>query len=276
VTSTDTTTRPTLRAEEVEAYLQRLDVAPGTIDGPTLETLGRLQRAHLITVPFETLAITGDPYGERVGEGVVLSVPHLYEKIVERRRGGYCFELNGLFHALLEGLGYDVHRASARMSSALRVPANHHTNIVTLDRRYVVDVGTGPPTLRKPIPLDGAPQTDAIGTEWRVVPSERPDALSRLDYRTDDDSEWMARFVFDDAPRPLRYFEATNDYLQSAPESPFTDDPSVALSTQTGYRQLSGETFEEVRGPDREERTVTADDWHEILEQKFGLRYRSG
>lgn len=264
-----------LRRNEVEAYLKRLGVAPETIGTPDLETLARLQRAHVTTIPFETLAITGDPYGDQTGEGVVLSVPHLYEKIVERERGGYCFELNGLFYTLLDALGYDVHRASARMASALQVPANHHTIVVALDRRYVVDVGTGPPTIRVPVPLDGSPLTDAIGTEWRVVPSERPDAPYCLEYRTADDSTWASRFIFEDTPRPLRYFEATNDYLQVAPESPFTGAPSVALSTETGYRELSGNTYEETDGPDRNERTATGDAWHNLLGENFGLRYRS-
>ena len=264
-----------LRTEEVDAYLQRLNVAPDTIETPDLETLTRLLRAHVHTVPFETLAITGDPFGERTGEGVVLSVPYLYEKIVERERGGYCFELNGLFHALLNTLGYDVHRAAGRMSSALRIPANHHTNIVTLDRPYVVDVGTGPPTIRVPVPLDGTPVTDGIGTEWRVVASPRPDASHRIEYRTADESEWQSRFVFNDAPRSLHYFKAANDYLQSAPESPFTDAPSVTLTTETGYRTLSGESYEEADGTDRQERTVTGDDWHDLLAQSFGLSYRT-
>lgn len=80
----------------------------------------------------------------------------------------------------------------------------------------------------------------------------------------------------DDTPRPLHYFEATNDYLQSVPESPFTGAPAVTLSTETGYRKLSGDPFVEIDGADRCERTVTDDAWHDLLEQKFGLRYRSG
>lgn len=59
------------------------------------------------------------------------------------------------------------------------------------------------------------------------------------------------RYVFGDTPRPLRYFEAANDYLQSVPESPFTGDPTVVLSTDAGYRKLSGETFTEGHGTDR-------------------------
>lgn len=262
-----------LSGDEVEAYLDRLAIPAESIDAPGLSALSTLQRAHVTTIPFETLAITGDPHGERTGEGVVLSVPHLYEKIVERRRGGYCFELNGLFHALLDALGYEVQRAAARMASALRVPANHHTIIVMLDRRYVVDVGTGPPMVRQPLPLNGTPQTDAIATEWRAVPSERPDAAYRTEFREPDDADWTVRYVFDDAPRSLRYFEATNDYLQSAPESPFTGAPTMALSTATGYRKLSDDMYEEVNGDEEQERAVPADAWHDLLAQKFGLRY---
>jgi N-hydroxyarylamine O-acetyltransferase len=281
VTSTDTTTGPRdrLRTEEVEAYLQRLSVAPETAGAPDRELLARLRRAHVTTVPFETLAITGDPHGERAGAGIVLSVSHFYEKIVERTRGGYCFELNGLFHTLLDALGYEVHRAAARVASAIRVPANHHVNVVELDRRYVVDVGTGPPMLRRPLPLDGPPRTDEVGIEWRVATSERPDAAYRVEYRRPDDAEWTVRYVFDDTPRPPRYFAATNDYLQSAPESPFTGEPTVTLSTKEGHRTLSGNALVEVARSDRHEQTVSGEAWHDLLEQNFGLCYgasRSG
>jgi len=145
-----------------------------------------------------------------------------------------------------------------------------------LDRRYVVDVGTGPPMIRTPLPLDGTPQTGEAGVEWRVAPSERPDAAYRTEYREPDDTDWAVRYVFEDTPRPLRYFEAPNDYLQSAPESPFTGEPTIALSTETGHRKLSGDTFTEVSGTDRHERTVTDEAWHDLLAQKFGCRYRPG
>jgi N-hydroxyarylamine O-acetyltransferase len=262
----------------VKAYLQRLGVAPRMVEAPNLEVLAHLQRVHLTTIPFETFAITGDPYGEREGEGIVLAVPHLYTKIVERKRGGYCFELNGLFYALLSAIGYDVHRVAARMVSegAIRIPANHQVIVVDLDQPFVVDVGLGPPRIREPLPLDGTPRTDEVGVTWRIVASERPDATYRAEYRTTDATGWTPRYVFDDEPRPLRYFDATNDYFQSAPESPFTGEPTIALSTEMGYRKLSGDTFEEVSGDEHHERTVTGDAWHEVLEQKFGLRYRSG
>lgn len=259
----------------VAAYLARIGIDAATVETPDLSTLQRLQRAHVTAVPFETLSIAGDPYGDREGEGVLLSVPHLYEKIVERERGGYCFELNGLFHVLLDALGYEVHRAAARVvtDGGIRIPANHHVNLVELDQQYVVDVGTGPPMLREPFSLDGTIHTDEAGVEWRVVVSERPDVAYCLEYRRPEDTEWKVRYVFDDEPRSLHYFAATNDYLQSAPESPFTGAPAVALSTEVGYRKLRGDTLIEVAGSDRRESTVTREAWHEILAQKFGIRY---
>jgi N-hydroxyarylamine O-acetyltransferase len=263
----------------VAAYVERIGVDATTVETPDLRTLTRLQRAHVTTVPFETLAITGDPYGERTGEGIVLSLPHLYEKIVEQERGGYCFEVNGLFHALLAGLGYEVQRAAARVftdGAVRRIPANHHVIIADLDRRFLVDVGMGPPRIREPLPLNGTPQTDEVGVEWRVVASERPDVSYRTEYCGPEDAEWTPRYVFNDVPRELQYFAATNDYFQSAPESPFTGTPTVALSTEAGYRKLSGDTLVEVVRSGQRERTVTDDAWHDVLAQKFGLRYGAG
>ncbi len=264
-----------LSTNEVEAYLGRLGLAPASIDDPDLATLARLQRAHVTTIPFENLAITGDPHGERDGQGVVLSVPHLYEKIVEHGRGGYCFELNGLFRELLVALGYDADRIAARVVSdgALRTPANHHPIVVELDRRYVVDVGTGPPMIRRPLPLSGTAGPDEAGVEWRVTESERPDATYRTEYRGPHAPDWTSRYVFDDVARPFHYFEAANDYLQTAPESPFTDTPLVALSTEAGYRKLSGTTLLAVTPSGQRERTISSDRWHDVLARKFSLPY---
>ncbi len=256
---------------DADAYLARIGVDPATVGTPDLETLERIQRAHVTSVAFENLAIVGDPYGD----GVTLSVPQLYGKIVERGRGGYCFELNGLFHWLLADLGYDVDRVAARITSGhgVRTPANHHSNVVHLDRRYVVDVGMGTPVMRRPTPLDGSPRTDEVGVTWRVAESDRPDEAYRTEFREPGDDEWTRRYVFGHDPVDLDYFEATNDYLQTAPESTFTGDPIVSIATDDGRRKLKGETlFVRVDGEERE-RTVTGDEWYAVLAEEFNLRY---
>src|SRR5918995_2554428 len=91
---------------DVDAYLERIDYR-GPL-APTAETLRRLHVAHLLAVPFENLSI-------HAGEPVVLDDEALFEKIVARRRGGFCYELNGLFAWLLRALGFRVTMLSARV-----------------------------------------------------------------------------------------------------------------------------------------------------------------
>jgi len=255
-----------------DSYLARIGLDPGAVATPDRDALQRLQRAHVTSVPFETLAITGDPHGDRAGEGVTLTLPHLYEKIVERERGGFCFELNGLFGWLLAALGFDVDRVAARVDDA--PPANHHSHLVHLDRTYVVDVGLGGTRLRRPLPLDGTSVSDSAGITWRVVRSERPDVDYVVAARDPGEDAWSDRYVLDATPRPLSYFEATCDYLGTAPESPFTGDPSVSLATEEGRKKLAPETLTRfVDGTERVE-PVDPGEWYDVLEAEFGVAYQ--
>src|SRR5216684_3858804 len=132
---------------DTKAYLQRINhtspLAPGA------ETLRLLQVAHLQIVPFENLSIHS-------GEPIVLDDEALFEKIVRRRRGGFCYELNGLFAALLRTLGFDVTMLSARVANAEGIfgpDFDHMTLLVTLTERWLVDVGFGDSFL-EPLKLD--------------------------------------------------------------------------------------------------------------------------
>src|SRR5499426_2805796 len=93
----------------VSAYLRRIGIAGPISSNP--RTLARLHRQHLYTVPFESLSI-------HLGQPIDLSEAALYDKIVRRRRGGFCYELNGLFAALLRELGFSVTLLSARVARA--------------------------------------------------------------------------------------------------------------------------------------------------------------
>ena len=265
-----------MTAPDPDRYLARIGLDPGEVATADREALERLQRAHVTAVPFETLSITGDPHGPEEGEGVTLTLPHLYEKIVERERGGFCFELNGLFGWLLGELGFDADRVAARMLSDdgdPRPPANHHTHLVSLDRTYVVDVGCGVPTLRRPLPLDGTAVADEAGVAWRVVESDRPDAGFLTQCRNPTDDEWSDRYVFDETPRNLSFFEATCEYLATAPESSFTGDPTVSIATERGHLKLSPDSLIRYDRDGRTERAVGTPEYHDVLGREFGLRY---
>ncbi|WP_255150473.1 arylamine N-acetyltransferase family protein [Halorarius halobius] len=257
---------------DADRYLARIGLDPSAVETADRETLSDLVAAHATTVPFETLATADDPHGERAGRGVSLAPADCFEKVVERRRGGFCYELNGLFGWLLDDLGYEPTRVASMMlgdDGDPSPPADHLTHVVDLDRRYVVDVGMGVPRPRGPVPLDGTARTDPTGVDWRVRPSDRPDCDYLVQYREGDD--WTDRFVFADRHRPRSFFAATCEYLATAPESPFTGEPVVAVSTSDGYRKLNPETLVTVADADRTEREVAPDEWHDVLAREFGV-----
>lgn len=299
MTSTEST--GTTGCVDADAYLERLGVDLDAVVEPDWETLARVQAAHVQSVPFENLAIVGDPHPEAVperegfaAEGVVLDTEHLYEKIVERERGGYCYELNGLFHSLLTELGYDVDRVAARVVGSDgddTPPANHHSNVVHLHRPFVVDVGMGTPQMRQPTPLDGTEVTDDVGVTWRVTESERTDADYATEYREPHERDWRTRYVFDTTPRDLEYFSATNDHLQHSPQSPFTGTAVLSIASPDGYRKLDADTHTIVTYDDATEdgtnpttpedvpeaqkrtleRPIPVGDWHDRSRDVFGV-----
>src|SRR3954454_20538446 len=131
----------------VAAYLERIGYHSPR--APTAETLRRLHLAHLVSVPFANLSI-------HWGEPIRLDDQSLFEKIVTRRRGGFCYELNGLFVALLRALGFDVAMLSAcvgRSAGDSSLDYDHMALRVTLKHRWLADVLSGD-SFREPLRLD--------------------------------------------------------------------------------------------------------------------------
>jgi N-hydroxyarylamine O-acetyltransferase len=262
---------------DADAYLHRLDLPDLSADAlaPDRDTLARLLEAHVTGVPFENLAIVGDPHGEWDGDGVSLRLPDLYRKIVDERRGGFCFELNGLFNWLLGDLGYDADRCAARIGgdedSLGRPPANHHTNVVHLDRRYLVDAGSGTPQMREPVPLDGTVVEDRAGVAWRVDPDDAPLSDFALRLREPGADDWHLRYRFRVTPRQLAFFEATCEFLANEPDGTFTAGPIVQRSTAEGYLRLDADTLTRTAGAAETATPVAPDEWHDVLEREFDL-----
>ncbi|MFB6082456.1 MAG: arylamine N-acetyltransferase [Halanaeroarchaeum sp.] len=260
-----------------DAYLDRIGLSETAeaLD-PTVDALSRLLTAHARRVPFENLAIVGHPRTDAPGPGISLRLPDLFGKIVTRRRGGFCFEVNGLFHWLLDEVGFDVDRCSARIggdeNSLGRPPANHHTNVVHLDRRYIADVGTGIPQVRVPVPLDGTVVADEAGARWRVDPSEKPLSDHALRLQRPGAEEWELRYRFRTTPRALSYFEATCEYLANEPDGTFTSGPVVQRSTADGAIRLDEDTLTRYEGGTETAEPVAAADWTRVLEEEFRIR----
>ena len=188
----------------VGAYLARIGLTE-PID-PDLEGLERLQRAHLSTVPFENL----DVYARR-GVGTDDSVT--VDKVVGRRRGGWCFELNGAFATLLAALGYDVKRYAATVLSPPISPIPTHLTLqVTLDRPYLVDVGFGDSFIR-PLPLDDPGPHDGGSGRFHFQFEHGITTLLSLD----EDGMSTPQFRFASISRQPSDFEEASTHLQTAP-----------------------------------------------------------
>jgi N-hydroxyarylamine O-acetyltransferase len=183
-----------------------------------------------------------------------------------------------LFGWLLDDLGFEVSRAAAMVLSddgQPGPPANHLVNLVTLDRRYLVDVGMGVPKIRRPLPLDGTSRTDESGVAWRTAGSDHPDVDYLVQYREPGRSDWSDRYVFEVTPRELDYFAAPCDYLQTAPESSFTGSPTVTIATDDGHLKLTPETMSAFVEGERREWPVTESECYDVLDRVSGIRYRS-
>jgi N-hydroxyarylamine O-acetyltransferase len=232
---------------DAAAYLARIGArVPET---PDLPSLRELMRAHLATVPFENLSI-------HLGEDIRLTDDALLRKIVDRRRGGFCYELNGAFAWLLRDLGYRVTMLGARVYGGGRLgpPYDHMTLVVGLDEPWLVDVGFGR-FLAAPVRFGVAePQQDPAGTvTFEEVPG--PDGYVDLAVLLDGERQ----FLVDRRPRELAEFAATCWYHQSSPDSHFTQSLVCSLPTDTGRITLSDRTLATTDGAERREEHLADD-----------------
>ncbi|MBB3050956.1 N-hydroxyarylamine O-acetyltransferase [Prauserella isguenensis] len=194
-------------ALDLDAYLARIGRRPVS---PSPEALTALHEAHVRTIPFENV----DPFS---GRPPSLDLADIQAKLVDRHRGGYCYEHGLLFAAALERLGYDVTRLTARVQPHRNGPKSHMNLVVSLNgARYLADVGFGASVLR-PMPLEDGVVVDQAGWPTRIV---RGDDGWTLEKSTA--GEWEPQYAFDERPqRPIDY-EVFNHYVATHPKSPFT------------------------------------------------------
>lgn len=250
---------------EPEAYLERLGI-PAPLK-PNREFLDRLVYAHQCAVPFENLDICD------YHMPVSLAIPALYDKIVLRKRGGYCFELNGLFTQLLKDLGY---RAWSCMCRIVRgrdyLPPIMHRGVVAEveGELYYCDVGFGGPAPSGAVKISEGGTTECRGELFHTVRLD--DNWWALDRTTSDGSiEHVFRFYT--MPQENVDFIALNNYCSTSPDSNFTKRRSMNLKTPEGNYNLMGSLFTEVKNGKAAARNVgTQTEFLQIAEQYFHLK----
>jgi N-hydroxyarylamine O-acetyltransferase len=246
---------------DTAAYLSRIKHS-GALT-PSAETLRQLQLEHLLSVPFENLSIHS-------GEPIVLDDAALLDKIVRRRRGGFCYELNGLFAALLRQLGFDVQMLSASVANSEGVwgpDFDHMTLMVTLEDRWLVDVGFGDSFI-EPLRLDQRTEQVQGNRTYRL--DHEGDRLTLL--QKIGDGDWKPQYRFTLEPHVYEDYEEMCHYQQTSPESHFTRSVICSRLTAEGRVTISDKRLITTRGDTRDERDLSDDEMPGLLQELFGIR----
>jgi N-hydroxyarylamine O-acetyltransferase len=257
-----------VRSDGIGRYLERVGYAGRR--APTLTTLRKLQLAHLIHVPFENL----DVFHRR---GVRVDVNWSYQKIVDRRRGGWCFELNGCFGALLDQLGFRVARLACRTfepaTGGLGPDFDHLALLVRVGGdRFLVDVGWGDCPLA-PIPAE-AGEYSARPRRVRIETTADTLRLVERVEEVDGEAVWTPQYEASLHPRALADFDARSRHLQTEPGLSWTEKPLVTRATSgKGGRLTLHRDRLRTRQDDLSfvDEPVTPGEWPAVLDERFGI-----
>lgn len=225
---------------QVDRYLARIGAErPARADD---DALRELHLRHLLSVPFENLSI-------HLGEDIVLDHDALVAKIVDRRRGGFCYEVNGAFAALLRALGFEVDLLAARVHTGdgLSIPYAH---LALRVGPWLADVGFGGHS-HHPLRIDERGDQADPGGVFRVV--EAPDG--DLDVHKDGEPQYR----LETRARDLPDFEAGSWWNRTSPESHFRRSLVCSMLTGTGRVTLSGRTLVRTEATGRRESELAED-----------------
>ncbi|CAN5612849.1 arylamine N-acetyltransferase [soil metagenome] len=249
---------------QLQAYLDRIHITE--IEPPSVAYLAKLQMHHLLAVPFENFSVMAN-------ETIALEEQWLVNKIVTRRRGGFCYELNGSFSCLLRELGFAVTRISARAYHA----SSHHFSpefdhmalLVQLDKTYLVDVGFGE-FARQPLALpDGT--TEDVGGRYQILAIDSGrDEYYIQKWQTD---AWQTQYSFTTTGHEFPAYRPMCEYHQNGPNSSFKEQAFCTIATTSGRLTLSPDALTITEGERKEKISITSpEQYSTCLGEHFGVR----
>ncbi|MCL2774280.1 MAG: arylamine N-acetyltransferase [Oscillospiraceae bacterium] len=214
-----------------EKYLERIKYSGKT--PLNYETLSNLVYCHFTSVPYENFDILNNI-------PLSLKVPDLYDKIVIRNRGGYCFELNTLFNWLLTETGFTTHTYIARfLADETGIPMRRHRVMrVDIDgQHYIADVGVGSEVPVRPLRLEENVETEVRGVLYKFRKDEMYGWV--LQYKNSK-NEWKDIYGFTEEPQYEIDFVQPDFWCQHSPDSPFRTQNMAAIRTETGKYAIDG------------------------------------
>ena len=243
------------------AYCQRINYSGETT--PTLSTLKALHHAQLYTIPFENFDI-------QLGRGIDLAPGAVFEKLVHQMRGGYCFELNGLFLMALKAFDFDVRPLLGRVHiTGTPTGRGHQIELVIIEGKpWIADVGFGAGTPRTPIPLEMDCPTSHDGQTVRLLNSD-PWGIMLQELIND---EWINLYSFDLGHVCQSDIEYGNHFTATHPSSLFVFARVAALPVERGVLTLFNNTVKPSRaGRDEAVELEDGKPYLDALKNHFGV-----
>lgn len=245
----------------LDDYLKRIQFTGQA--QPDLTTLQQLMQCQLYTVPFENLDV-------QAGKIISLDPDDIIDKIVYRNRGGYCYEVNGLFALALQAIGFDYQLVAARpMFYPVLRPKTHMVLVVNLDgQQWLCDLGFGSYGLRQPMNLQQLDQ--AVAQHPDIFRLSR-DADSEYLLEAKVAGEWQKQFAFNLSPYLWVDFVPANYLNSTHPDAIFTQKYLVVRHHATGRYILFGDQFKSVQDNDVHSETIETAQLSDYLQRYFGL-----
>ena len=245
-----------------EAYLRRINYKKEV--NVTIEFLKDIHYSQLFTIPFENFDIC-------LNRTIELAPHKLFDKLVHKNRGGYCFELNGLFLMALQSFGFDARAILGRVHTTGKPTGRgHQLSLITSEgNKWIADVGFGGDTPRRPIPLAFNQPTTHYGQTIRLIEDEYYGIMLQLK----KDSIWTNMYSFDldyVCPGDIEY---GNHYTSTSPNSFFTIARVAALPIQDGVITLLNNKLKKTLGGEKIEIQLEENQQYiESLETNFGIK----
>jgi len=248
---------------DLDLYFDRIHYHP---TGDALEDLRQIHFHHALNIPFENLDIYF------FHKDISVEPEDIFQKIVVNKRGGYCFEMNGLLFAVLKQMGYDVTPVLARLYEfGGYTPLTHRLTLIRIEgKTYIADVGFGGERFLYPLLFEEGLVQEQFGQQFRVLP--HPEFGWQIQLKKGDDFEMFAGFQ----PHPVIHadFVMSSFFTNHHPSAPFPNHLMVNLPLEDGGRvRIFDSTFYRFNGANEllEKRVLAPEELEGVIREQFHL-----
>lgn len=248
--------------EQLQTYFQRIGFEQ--LPRVDFKTVAEIQRLHIASIPFENISVLEQ-------NPIDLSLNAIFQKMVENKRGGYCFEHNLLLKAVLKKIGFNVRGLLGRAGKDEYSAGRTHLILLVIiaSQNYIVDVGYGGFVPTAPLVLATEIEQFTPNESYRIV-KQAHDFQMQINIV----GKWKRLYDFDLQHQKFNDYVVANWYTSTAPQSLFTQHLVVALAQENKRLSLFNKTFSRYQKGKANEKTVikSAEELNEVLTQYFNLQ----